>query len=221
LIDLYYWTTPNGYKTTMFLEETNLAYRLKPINLQKKEQSTPAYLKISPNGKIPAIIDHEPPDGAQSITVFESGAILQYLAGKTGQLLPAELKPRFEVLEWLFWQVSGFSPTAGQQGFFHRAAERIPFVIDHFSKETKRLYGVLNRRLADQPFLGGETFSIADISAYPWAAPYTMLHQDIDELLHVERWLDSIARRPATQRAYAIAREINPEAPMPPPPRKP
>lgn len=220
MIDLYYWTTPNGHKMTIFLEETKLPYRMNPINLQKNEQSTPEYLRISPNGKIPAIIDHEPAGGGGALTLFESGAILQYLAGKTGQLLPTELRTQVEVIQWLFWQVSGFAPMAGQQGFFRRAAEQIPLAIDRFTNETRRLYAVLNQRLADRPFLAGEAFSIADISAYPWAAPYDMLHQNIDELPHVERWLDRIAERPATQRAFAIAREINPGAPMPPAPRK-
>ncbi len=220
MIDLYYWTTPNGHKITMCLEETQLPYRMNPINLQKHEQSTPQYLKISPNGKIPGIVDHEPKDGREALTLFESGAILEYLADKSGQLLPRDLKPRFEVLQWLFWQVSGFSPMAGQQGFFRRAAEKVPFAIERFTQETTRLYGVLNQRLADRPFLAGDAYSIADISAYPWAAPYEMLHQDIDKLPHVRRWLDRIAERPATQRAYAIAKEINPEAPMPPGSRK-
>jgi GSH-dependent disulfide-bond oxidoreductase len=220
MLDLYYWTTPNGHKITMFLEETQLPYRMHAINLQKSEQSTAEFLKISPNGKMPAIIDHDPLGGGGDITLFESGAILQYLAEKSEQLLPAELPQRFEVLQWLYWQVSGFSPMAGQQVFFRRAAEQVPFAIDRFTQETTRLYGVLNRRLADRAYLAGETFSIADISAYPWAAPYEMLHQNIDSLPHVERWLDLIARRPATQRAYAIAKEINPSAPTPPAPRK-
>jgi GST-like protein len=220
MIDLYYWTTPNGHKMTMFFEETQIPYRLHGIDLQKNEQKTPDFLQISPNGKIPAIIDHDPPGGGGAVTLFESGAILQYLAEKSQQLMPALLRQRLEVLQWLYWQVSGFSPMAGQQGFFRRAAEQVPFAIDRFTQETTRLYGVLNQRLADRAYLAGETFSIADISAYPWAAPYDMLHQNIDSLPHVERWLDRISVRPATQRAYAIAKEVNPSAPMPPAPRR-
>lgn len=220
MIDLFYWTTPNGHKMTMFFEETAIPYRLLPVNLQKNEQSQPEYRKISPNGKIPAISDHEPRGGGAPISMFESGAILLYLAEKSGQLLPQELRGRFQVLEWLFWQVSGLSPMAGQQGFFRRAVEQVPFAIERFTKEIARLNGVLNQRLADRAFLGGDTYSIADISAYPWVAPYDMLHQDLDQFPHVERWLNSIALRPATLRAYAIAREINPDAPMPPPPRR-
>ena len=219
MIDLYYWTTPNGHKMAMFFEETQIPYRMHAVNLQKNEQSTPEFLKISPNGKIPAIIDENPLDGGKPVTLFESGAILQYLAEKTEQLMPNDLRQRVEVLQWLYWQVSGFSPTAGQQGFFRRAAEQIPLAIDRFTHETTRLYGVLNQRLADRPYLAGETFTIADISAYPWAAPYDMLHQTIDDFPHVERWLDLIATRPATQRAYAMAKTINPSAPMPPAPR--
>jgi GSH-dependent disulfide-bond oxidoreductase len=216
VIDLYYWTTPNGHKMAMFLEETQLPYRMHPVNLQNKEQSATDFLKISPNGKIPAIVDQTPVDGGEPLSLFESGAILQYLAEKSEQLMPIDLRQRLEVLQWLYWQVSGFSPMAGQQGFFRRAAEQIPMAIDRFTKETSRLYGVLNQRLADRPYLAGETFSIADISAYPWAAPYDMLHQNIDDFPHVERWLDLISARPAAQRAYALAKEINPAAPMPP-----
>jgi GST-like protein len=220
MIDLYYWTTPNGHKMTMFFEETQIPYRMHAVNLQNNDQSAAAFLKISPNGKIPAIIDHDPLCGGGSVTLFESGAILQYLAEKSELLIPADLRQRLEVLQWLYWQVSGFSPMAGQQGFFRRAADQVPFAIDRFTQETTRLYGVLNRRLGDRAYLAGDFFSIADISAYPWAAPYDMLHQNIDSLPHVERWLDLVSARPATQRAYAIAKEINPSAPVPPLPRK-
>jgi len=220
MIDLYYWTTPNGHKMTMFFEETQIPYRMHTVNLQKNEQSSPEFLRLSPNGKMPAIIDHDPLGGGGPVTLFESGAILQYLAEKSEQLLPENLRQRLEVLQWLYWQVSGFSPTAGQQGYFRRATEQVPFAIDRFTQETTRLYGVLDRRLADREYVAGDTFSIADISAYPWAAPYEMLHQDIDKLPHVERWLDRVSARPATQRAYSIAKQVNPNAPMPPGPRK-
>jgi GST-like protein len=218
MIDLYYWTTPNGHKMTMFFEESGLQHRLIPVNLQKNEQASPAYLKISPNGKMPAIVDHDPPGGGDPVSLFESGAILLYLAEKSGQLIPAQIRGRLEVLKWLFWQVAGLGPMAGQQGFFRRAKQQIPFAIDRFTKETTRLNHVLDEHLADRPFLAGDSYTIADISAYPWVAPYDMLHQDLKQLPHVRRWLNAIARRPATERAYAIAREINPSAPQPPPP---
>ena len=220
MIDLHYWTTPNGHKITILLEEIGLPYRIVPVNISKNEQFEPDFLKIAPNNRIPAIIDHEPADGGAPITLFESGAILLYLAAKAGQLLPNDQRGRLEVDQWLFWQVGGLGPMAGQQNYFRRAApEQIPFAIERYTVETARLYGVLNRRLADRPYLAGGTYSVADIATYPWAAAYNILNQNIDGLPHVERWLDAIAARPATQRAYDIAKKMNPNAPQPPAPR--
>jgi GST-like protein len=219
MIDVYYWTTPNGHKMAMFFEETGLEHRFIPVNLQKNEQSEPAYLKIAPNGKIPAIIDLDPAGGGEPVPLFESGAILLYLAEKSGMILPKNTLARAKALQWLFWQVSGLSPMAGQQVFFRRTSQQIPFAIDRYTKETTRLFSVLNGALADGKFLAGEEYSIADISAYPWVAPYNLLNQDMDQFPHLERWLDEIAARPATKRAYQVAQEINPDVPLPPAPR--
>ncbi|MDE1995183.1 MAG: glutathione S-transferase N-terminal domain-containing protein [Rhizobiaceae bacterium] len=220
MIDYHYWTTPNGHKIAIFLEESGLPYQVSQINLTKNEQFSEDFLRIAPNNKIPAIVDHDPTGGGAPISIFESGAILVYLADKIGRFIPADARGRVEVMQWLFWQVGGLGPMAGQQVFFRRgASEQIPLAIDRFTKETARLYGVLNKRLADRPFLAGEDYTIADISAYPWVAPYTLLSQEIDDYPHVERWLDTIAARPATQRAYALAKEVNPNAPQPPAPR--
>ena len=220
MIDLYYWTTPNNHKLTMFLEETGTPYTIHPINIGKGEQNAADYLQINPNGRTPALVDREPADGAPPLTVFDSGAMLIYLAEKTGKLLPTEPHARAKVLEWLFWEVTGLSPMAGQLGFFKRQKEPNQAAIDRYAKETARLYGVLDRRLANARFMGGDAYSIADISTYPWAAPYSMFGVDIDAHPNLERWLDEIAARPATQRAYAKAKEINPEAILPPEPRR-
>jgi GSH-dependent disulfide-bond oxidoreductase len=211
MIDLYYWTTPNGHKITMFLEESGLPYRIIPVNIGTGAQFEPAFLAISPNNRIPAIVDQTPADGGAAVSVFESGAILLYLAQKTGRLLPADLRGRVEVSEWLFWQVAGLGPMAGQNHHFARyALEKIPYAIDRYVKETNRLYGVLNRRLADRAFVAGD-YSIADIAAYPWVVPYESQGQKLEDFPHLRRWFETIATRPATVRAYARAAEVNPE----------
>src|ERR1700743_3381824 len=213
MIDYHYWTTPNGHKVAIFLEESGLPYQITQINLSKNEQFAEDFLRIAPNNKIPAIVDRDPEGGGEPISIFESGAILIYLADKAGRFLPKDLRTRVEVMQWLFWQVGGLGPMAGQQVFFRRgASEQIPLAIDRFTNETARLYGVMNKRLADRPFLAGDEYTIADVSAYPWVAPSTLLSQEIDTFPHVERWLDAIAGRPAVQRAYALAKEINPNA---------
>ena len=167
MIDLYYWATPNGHKVTIFLEEVGLAYRVKPINIGKGEQFEPAFLKVAPNNRIPAILDHAPADGGAPLSVFESGAILTYLAEKTGKFLPHELRGRVRVLEWLNWQMGGLGPMAGQNHHFSAyALEKIPYAIDRYVKETARLYGVLDRQLAQHPFVAGD-YSIADMACYP------------------------------------------------------
>lgn len=220
MIDYHYWTTPNGHKVAIFLEESGLEYRITEVNLSKNKQFSEDFLRIAPNNKIPAIVDDAPADGGAPVSIFESGAILIYLADKIGRFIPKDLRGRVEVMQWLFWQVGGLGPMAGQQVFFRRAApETIPFAIERYTDETKRLFGVLNKRLADRPFLAGDDYTIADMATYPWTAPYTLLNQTIDDFPHVERWLDAIAARPATQRAYALAKQINPNAPQPPAPR--
>ncbi len=215
MIDLHYWTTPNGHKITMFLEETGLPYKLIPVNLQKNEQFEDGFLQIAPNNKIPAIVDQAPVDGGPAISLFESGAILLYLAGKTGKLLPEDFRAHAEATQWLFWQVAGLGPMAGQLIFFLRSSTQIPFAVDRYRNETARLYGVLNKHLKNREWLAGEQYSIADIATYGWAAPYSLFGLDIDEYPEVERWLEAIASRPATERAYAIAKELNPQAPQP------
>jgi GSH-dependent disulfide-bond oxidoreductase len=209
MIDLYYWTTPNGHKITMFLEETGLEYRIAPVNIGAGAQFEPAFLAIAPNNRIPAIVDHSPADGGAPLSVFESGAILLYLAEKCGQLLPAGVRGRAEVTQWLFWQMAGLGPMAGQNHHFAAyAPEKIPYAIERYVKETNRLYGVLNRRLADRAFIAGD-YSIADIACYPWIVPYERQGQRLEEFPHLQRWFNAIHDRPATLRAYARAASVN------------
>ena len=209
MIDLHYWTTPNGHKIAIALEEMGLPYRVKPVNISKGDQFKPEFLAIAPNNRIPAIVDHDPAGGGAPISVFESGAILVYLAEKSGKFMPAGVRGRNEVLQWLFWQMGGLGPMAGQNHHFVQyAPEKIPYAIDRYVKETNRLYGVLNRRLADRPFVAGE-YSIADMAAYPWIVPWTRQGQNLDDFPHLRRWFDAIRARPATVRAYAKAGEIN------------
>ncbi len=209
MIDLYYWTTPNGHKITMFLEETGLAYRIVPVDIGSGAQFEPAFLAISPNNRIPAIVDHAPADGGAPLSVFESGAILLYLAEKSGRLLPQQLRGRVEVMQWLFWQMAGLGPMAGQNHHFSRyAPEKIAYAIERYVRETRRLYGVLDRRLADRPFIAGE-YSIADIAAYPWVVPHEAQGQKLEDFPHLRRWFDTMRERPATVRAYEKAKSIN------------
>lgn len=202
MIELYYWTTPNGHKITMFLEEAELPYKIVPVNIGTGDQFKPDFLKIAPNNRIPAIVDHEPAKGGAPISVFESGAILLYLAEKTGKLIPANLRQRVEVLEWLFWQMAGLGPMAGQNHHFNRyAPEKIPYAIERYVNETGRLYAVLNQRLADRVFISGE-YSIADIAVYPWIVPSESQGQNLAEFPNLKRWFEAIQARPATVRAY-------------------
>ncbi|MEJ2228345.1 MAG: glutathione binding-like protein [Alphaproteobacteria bacterium] len=214
MIDLYYWTTPNGHKITLFLEESGLPYRIVPVNIGAGEQFHPDFLAISPNNRMPAIVDHEPEGGGAPVSVFESGAILLYLAEKTGKFISADLRGRVEVLEWLFWQMGGLGPMAGQNHHFSQyAPEKIPYAIDRYVKETNRLYGVMNKRLADRDFLAGD-YSIADMAAYPWIVPHERQGQNLNDFPHLKRWFEAIAARPATERAYARAKEVNTQAIM-------
>jgi GST-like protein len=215
MIDLYYWTTPNGHKVTLFLEEAGIEYQVKPVNISKGDQFDSAFLKISPNNKIPAIVDHAPADGGKPISVFESGAILLYLAGKTGQFIPRDLRGQVEALEWVNWQMGGLGPMAGQNHHFaHYAPEKLPYAIERYVKETNRLYGVLDKRLAGRNFILGKQYSIADMASYPWIIPDRQ-GQNMDEFPNLKRWHASIRSRPATARAYALAKQVNPQAPRP------
>jgi GST-like protein len=211
MIDLYYWTTPNGHKVTLFLEEAGLEYRIHPVNIGKGEQFEASFLKISPNNRIPAIVDQAPADGGKPVSVFESGAILLYLAGKTGQFLPKDLRGQVEALEWLMWQMGGLGPMAGQNHHFaHYAPEKLPYAIDRYVRETSRLYGVLNKRLAGRDFILGKQYTIADMAAYPWIIAERQ-GQDMADFPNLRRWHAAIRARPGTTRAYARVKEVNPQ----------
>jgi GST-like protein len=202
MIDLYFAATPNGLKVKLFLEEAGLPYRTVPVSLSKGEQFKPDFLAISPNNKIPAIVDHGPASGGEPVTLFESGAILLYLAEKLGRFIPQDIRGRAEVLQWLFWQMAGLGPMAGQIGHFNvYAPEKVPYAIERYTRETARLYGVLDRRLADRPFIAGD-FSIADIACYPWIVPYEAHGQDLAAFSHLRRWFETMATRPAVGRTY-------------------
>jgi GST-like protein len=211
MIDLHYWTTPNGHKITIFLEETGLPYKIFPVNIGKGEQFAKDFLKISPNNRIPAMVDHDPPGGGAPVSVFESGAMLMYLADKTGKFWPKDLRGRTAVSEWLFWQMANLGPNSGQNNHFSNyAQEKIPYAMDRYRNEVNRLYGVMNRRLADNAYLAGADYSIADMASYPWIVPHERQGQKIADFPHVKRWLDAIYERPAIKRAYAKAKEVNP-----------
>jgi len=216
MIDLYYWTTPNGHKVTMFLEEMGLEYKVHPINIGKGEQFAPDFLRVSPNNRIPAIVDNAPQGGGAPISVFESGAILLYLAEKTGRFIPTDVRGRVEVLQWLFWQMGGLGPMAGQNHHFGTyAPEKIPYAIERYQKETNRLYGVLNKRLADRAFMAGDEYSIADMASYPWIVPHERQGQKLEDFPDLKRWFEAIKARPATVRAYEIVQRVNPQAGVP------
>ena len=213
MIDLYYWTTPNGHKVSIMLEEAKLAYRVKPINIGRGEQFDPEFLTIAPNNRIPAIVDHVPKDGGQPLSMFESGAILEYLADKSGLFLPAAGRERYIVLQWLHWQMGGLGPMAGQNHHFcHYAPQKIEYAIERYVRETNRLYSVLDQRLAQHTYVGGDDYSIADMAIYPWIVPWEKQGQTIDEFPDLERWFEMVKARPAVRRAYALVEEVNPQA---------
>jgi GSH-dependent disulfide-bond oxidoreductase len=209
MIELYYWPTPNGHKITLFLEEAGLPYTVKPVNIGKGEQFEPAFLKISPNNRMPAIVDTAPADGGEPVSVFESGAILHYLAEKTGRFLPKDLRGRTTVMQWLFWQVGGLGPMLGQNHHFNRyAPEKIPYAIDRYVRETRRLYGVLDHQLNGCDFVAGNEYSIADMAAYPWTVPHESQGMRLEDFPHLKRWFEHIRDRDATKRAYAMGDSI-------------
>ncbi len=213
MLDLYYWPTPNGHKITIFLEEAGLAYRIMPVNIGRGEQFAPDFLAIAPNNRMPALVDADVE--GEPIRLFESGAILQYLAEKTGRFLPTDLRARFMVLQWLYWQMAGLGPMAGQNHHFARyAPEKIPYAIDRYVRETARLYGVLDRRLAQSPFVGGREYSIADMACYPWIVPHRDQQQELEAFTHLKRWFTEMAARPAVVRAYAVGARISQGGPL-------
>jgi GST-like protein len=202
MIDLYYFPTPNGLKVRLYLEEAGLGYRIVPVDLSKGEQFRAEFLAISPNNKIPAIVDHEPADGGAPLSVFESGAILWYLAEKSGRLLPRTSRERHKVLQWLIWQMAGLGPMAGQAGHFRvHASASVPYAIDRYTRETARLYSVLERQLQDAGYIAGE-YSIADVACYPWIVPHQGHGQQLEAFPKLSRWFRAVSERPATRRVY-------------------
>jgi len=205
MIDLYYWTTPNGHKITLFLEEAGLEYRIKPVNIGKGEQFDPAFLEISPNNRIPAIVDHAPDDGGKPISVFESGAILLYLAAKTGRFLPADLRGKYRMLEWLMFQMGSVGPMLGQAHHFRLyAPEKLTYAIDRYSNEAKRLYGVIDKRLGQSRYIAADEYTIADIAIFPWLRSWKNQGIELDDYPSLKAWFDGIAARPAVQRGVEV-----------------
>ena len=224
MIDLHYWPTPNGHKVSLFLEEAGLDYTIKPVDIGKGAQFHADFLKISPNNKMPAIVDHAPADGGEAISVFESGAILLYLANKSGRFLGipdgadagTALRQRTLVNEWLFWQMAGLGPMTGQYGHFHvYAPEDIAYAKDRYRKEAERLLGVLDTQLQGRDFIAGSEYSIADMASYPWISPYDKAPLDLSPFANVQRWQAAIRARPATKRAYALTKQVSPDAGKP------
>ena len=208
MIDLHYWPTPNGHKITMFLEEAGLDYRIVPVNITAGDQFRPDFLKIAPNNRMPAIVDHAPLDGKGPLSVFESGAILVYLAEKTGRLMPQDARAKAHVQEWLFWQMGGLGPMAGQNHHFTiYAPEKLPYAIDRYVNETNRLYGVLDRQFAGKDYIAGD-YSIADMACYPWIVPHKRQGQSLDDFPDLKRWFGTIAAKPSTIRAYAKGKSL-------------
>lgn len=216
MIDLYYWPTPNGHKISVFLEEAGLAYQIKPVDIGAGDQFKPEFLAFSPNNRMPAIIDHAPIDGGENISLFESGAILLYLAEKTGRFLSTDIRQKKIVMEWLFWQMGGFGPMLGQNHHFTRyAPEKIPYAIDRYQRETERLYGVLNKHLESREFIADD-YSIADMACYPWAVAHDWHHVALENYPNVQRWHDAIKQRPAVIKAYEIGEQYKRKTEMTP-----
>lgn len=210
MIDLYYWPTPNGWKISIMLEECGLPYTLQPVNIGKGEQFAPGFLAISPNNRMPAIVDHAPAGGGEPVAVFESGAILLYLAEKTGRFLPASVRERYRVMQWLMWQMGGLGPMAGQNGhFLLYAPEKVPYAIDRYGKEVDRLYGVLDAQLErTQAFVAGADYSVADMAIFPWVRTHKAQQVDLARFAHVQCWYDALFQRPAVKRGLDLGKEL-------------
>ena len=206
MIDVYFWPTPNGYKVTVMLEELGLKYNLVPVNIGKGDQFKPEFLKISPNNRMPAIIDPEGP-GGKPFAIFESGAILMYLAEKHGKLMPAEIRGKYEVIEWLMFQMASVGPMLGQAHHFRLyAPEKLQYAIDRYTNEARRIYNVIDKRLGEAAYLAGE-YSIADIAVYPWLVPHNLQGQNLDVTPNLKRWYEHMRNRPAVQRGFAVMAE--------------
>lgn len=210
-IDVYYWPTPNGWKVTILLEELGVPYNIIPVNIGAGEQFKPEFLKISPNNRMPAIVDHEPVGGGGPLSVFESGAILEYLAEKYGKFLPKDVRGKYEVLQWVYWQMGGLGPMSGQANHFRSyAPERLEYAIKRYTDEVNRLYGVMDKRLSDREFLAG-AYSIADMASWPWVVPYERMGQDLNEFPQLKRWFEAMKARPAVDKGFAVGRELRQE----------
>lgn len=215
MINLYYWPTPNGHKITLFLEEAGLPYKIHPVNIMKGDQFKGDFLAISPNNKMPAILDDVPVDNNGPMSVFESGAILWYLAEKTQSFIPHDARGKVEVSTWLFWQMAGLGPMAGQNHHFNKyAPEKIPYAIERYTKETARLYGVLNKHMEGRDWVAGNMYTIADMAIYPWIVPHQMQGQDLGDYQYLKAWFERIADRPAVKKAYEIGSSISEDKPM-------
>ena len=215
MINLYYWPTPNGHKITVFLEEAGLPYKIHPVNIMKGDQFKSDFLALSPNNKIPAILDDAPVDNNGPMSVFESGAILWYLAEKAQSFIPHDARGKAEVSTWLFWQMAGLGPMAGQNHHFNKyAPEKIPYAIERYTKETARLYGVLNKHMEGRDWVAGNMYTIADMAIYPWIVPHQMQEQDLSDYPYLKAWFERIAERPAVKKAYEIGSSISEDKPM-------
>lgn len=213
MLDLYYWPTPNGKKVTILLEECGMPYTVKPLNIYSGAQFEPDFLKISPNNRMPALVDHKPVVGKEPVSVFESAAIMLYIADKAGKFWPQNLRPKYEVLQWMMWQMANQGPKMGEQGHFRRAAEDKKngdqsYAITRFDNEVHRIFGVINLGLHEKEWLAADTYTLADMICYPWAAYWKMRGIDIEEFPNVKRWLEAIAARPAVQRGMAVGNEL-------------
>ncbi|WP_404379956.1 glutathione S-transferase N-terminal domain-containing protein [Caenispirillum salinarum] len=214
MIELYYWPTPNGWKISILLEELGLPYTVHPVNITKGEQFAPEFLKISPNNRMPAIVDTQPKDGGAPVSVFESGAIMQYLAEREGRFLPTDVRRRVAVNEWLFWQIGGLGPMAGQAHHFRNyAPETVQYGIDRYTNEVARLYGVMNRRLEGREYLADE-YSIADMAAWPWVLPHKNQGQDLNDFPNLKAWFERVGARPAVQKGKALGEELREQNPI-------
>lgn len=208
MIDLHYWPTPNGKKVSILLEELGLPYTVVPVHIGRGDQFTDGFLQISPNNRMPAIVDHAPADGGPPISVFESGAIMLYLAEKAGRFLPADVRGRYEVVQWVIWQMANQGPKFGERGHFSRVGPEAgdqAYAQRRFNDETHRLYGVLNNRLYDRPYIAGDDYTIADMIAYPWTVGWQAQGIDLEEFTYFKRWFDELSARPAVQRGLAVS----------------